>query len=156
MKNLTYLLSTLCVCVSLLLASCEKVEDPFVGGVESPVLVVIEGTPRGDYSTDPTAAFASTAAVPIGAFFYELDKTNILNAQGIDSIPVASLSVSVSIRGGAKVADIATDGNGKATVSKTWAELGLATPKAGNLILMQWSGSHKGQAFVRYFKLQVK
>ncbi len=145
------------ILAGLALASCEKVDDPFVDRVASPVLVKIDGAAQGDYSTDPTVTYVDSLPLSIGASVYELDKSGILDhTVGIDSIPVNALAVTLSTRSGTKIADLTTDNTGKAIIAKTWAELGLASPKKGNNIAMQWSGTHKGQTFTRYFRVQVK
>lgn len=152
----TYLIVSI-ILAGMALTSCEKVDDPFVDRVVSPVLVKIEGAAMGDYTTDPTVSYIDTLPLALGAAIYELDKSGILDyTVGIDSIPVNALAVTLSTRSGTKIADLTTDTQGKATISKTWADLGLATPKKGNSIAMQWSGTHKGQAFTRYFRVQVK
>ncbi|MCU0352689.1 MAG: hypothetical protein MUD08_02955 [Cytophagales bacterium] len=156
-KHIKISLLIVLVTFGLVFASCERVEDPFVDRVVSPVLVMIDGAARGDYVTDPVVSYAADQPLSIGAFVYELDKTNILNnAIGIDSLPVNSLQLTLSTRTGTKIADVSTDNTGKATVSRSWEQLGIATPRRGNTVSMQWSGTHKGQAFTRYFRVQVR
>lgn len=51
--------------------------------------------------------------------------------------------------------DLKTDGTGRASLSKTWAELGVAAPKAGSSVSLTWTGEYKGQAFARLSRVQA-
>ncbi|WP_026463996.1 hypothetical protein [Adhaeribacter aquaticus] len=148
MKNIasykTFLVAALAV-LSLSFMSCEKEEEMVVDRVVSPVLVVTNGS-----------TFLPGEAVNVSATFYELDKSGILNhAVGIDSIPVSNLAVTVRLNNNV-IASITTDQKGKAILSKTWSELGVATPKAGNAVSLEWSGSVKGQGFAKLMRVSVK
>jgi hypothetical protein len=157
-KIYVYLLGA---CVLTLLAACQKEEDPFVDRVAAPVLVVIQNAKAGYLAggglyAEPVVAAKVNEPVVLSAKLFELDKSGLLNnAVGIDSIPLANLSVTLSIRSGNKVADIVSDSEGAITVTKTWEELGLAAPKKGNTISLDWSGEYKGIAFARRSQLQV-
>lgn len=131
--------------LSFFLMSCEKEEDMVIDRVESPVLVTIEGT-----------SFTASENVSVTASVYELDKSGILDhTVGIDSIPVSNLSLKV-IANGMPVGDLTTDASGKVNLTKTWAELGFSSPQTGNVVNLEWSGSHKGQAFTKLSRVQVK
>jgi hypothetical protein len=158
LKHIIYLLTLSTVC---LLMACEKEEDPFVDRVAAPVLVVIENaragylTGGGLYSTPVVDAKLSEPVV-LSAGLYELDKSGILNhTVGIDSIPVANLAITLMTRTGEKIADATSDADGRITVTKTWADLGLIEPKKGNIVNLDWSGEYKGVAFVRRSQVQV-
>jgi hypothetical protein len=140
------------------LTSCKKVEDPLVPRVVSPVLVAIDGTPSGDFATEPTISYAKGSSVVLSARILELDKTNILDyTKGIDSLPVANTKITISLRStGATIAELTTDTKGKISVEKTWSALGLASPVAGNSIPVNWSGTYKNQAFTRLSRIAVK
>ncbi|MBC7921625.1 MAG: hypothetical protein H7Z75_11130 [Ferruginibacter sp.] len=128
-----------------LLLSCQKEEDMVLDRVVSPVLI-----------TASSGSFDAAENVVASAVVLELDKSGLLNYQvGIDSLPVANLPMAL-YAGGAKVAELATDAQGKISVTKTWAELGLAAPKKGNAVNLEWSGQHKGQGFVKQTRVQVK
>jgi hypothetical protein len=129
----------------LLLAGCTNKEDMVVDRVVAPVLVTIKGT-----------AFTAGEPVSVQAGFYELDKRGILNhAVGIDSIPVANLAIKVRANN-RYLADFTTDSQGKINLVKSWADFGLMSPKAGNVVNLEWSGSYKGQAFTRLSRVQVR
>jgi hypothetical protein len=69
--------------VALVFAACEKEDELILPRVASPVLLVTED------GTDN-----------VMAYFYELDKSGILNQSvGIDTIPVAGLSIEVFAAG---------------------------------------------------------
>ncbi len=139
--------------------ACSKAEDPFVGGVASPVLIQIEGSPLGNFSTEPVVTMTTAMPLTIAATVYELDKTHILDYKiGIDSIPIANLPMTLSTRTGTQVASIATNTLGKASIVKTLTDLGLAPPAKDQTLAvkLQWTGSYKGQSFVRYFQLTIK
>ncbi|MGF1636832.1 MAG: hypothetical protein ACFCUU_07140 [Cyclobacteriaceae bacterium] len=139
-------------------AACE-VEDPFVDRVEAPLLVEIMGISGwATFATEPSVGFpASSPQLTLGARFLELDKTHILDyTKGIDSIPVANLPITIALRSGVVLGEVTTDASGVAQLSKTWSELGLATPAAGQVVRLTWSGEHKGIAFSRYSQIQAQ
>lgn len=120
MKNM-YKLIIGCFAV-VLFAACEKESDLLIGRTASPVLLV---------TTDGTSS--------VTAFFYELDKSGILDQTiGIDSIPVVGLSVEVFARG-ASMGSFETGADGSFTVDYTTAK-----PN-------EYAGQYKGIAF-RVFK----
>ena len=130
---------------SFSLMSCEKEDEMVVDRVVSPVLVITNGS-----------TFLPSEAVTITATFYELNKSGILNnAVGIDSIPVANLAVKVMLSNSA-IAELTTDAAGKVTLSKSWVDLGLTAPIAGNAVNLGWSGNYKNQAFTKISRVQVK
>lgn len=139
------------------LTACEKKVDPFVDRVVAPVLVVIDNATGdgGGQTGEPVVSQKVSGPVTLAVRIYELDKAGILdNKVGIDSIPVASLALKLTTRTGTALGDLTTDGTGKASISKTWAELGVAAPKAGSSVLLTWTGEYKGQAFSRLSRVQ--
>ncbi len=139
------------------LSSC-KVEDPWVDASVAPVLVDIVGAPFGyPQEKDPTVGYASSATkLVIAAKLLELDKTNILNNEiGIDSIPVSGLKILVSLRDGGALGEVTSNDQGLISLEKTWAELGVATPVAGKLVKVSWSGTYKGIAFTRLSQIKA-
>ena len=153
-KILTY---SFVVLLAASLASC-KVEDPFVDRVVAPVLVDIVGASFGaPISAEPTVSYPLAGKVMLTARLLELDKTNILDyTKGIDSIPVANIPIKITLRTGAALGEVTSNAQGVVSLEKTWAELGLAAPKAGNTVKISWSGSYKGIAFTRLSQIQVK
>jgi|GEM_PF-513841 len=147
------------------LAGCQREEDPFVDRVQSPVLVWIENADKKDYLAGGGLYAEPTVSVPanqletpvqLTAVIYELDKSGLLNHQvGIDSIPVANLAITLQFRDGTRIADLVTDENGRVTLTKTWQELNVATPKEGSNVRVAWTGTHKGQPFLRYSRVDV-
>ncbi|WP_298360844.1 hypothetical protein [Runella sp.] len=138
-------------------ASC-KVEDPFVDRVVAPVLLVFDNAigDGGGFTTEPTVTSKATATPTVSVRILELDKTNILDyKKGIDSIPVTGLAVSLTTRAGVKIADVTTDAKGRATITKTWAEFGVAAPKAGSIVTLTLTGKYKEQAFSKLARLQA-
>ena len=128
-----------------LLLGCQK-EPMLLDRVASPVLITVSG-----------GSFSAVENVVASAVVWELDKSGILNNQvGIDSIPVANLPVVLYLADGTRVAESSTDAQGKISFTKTWAELGLANPRRGNAVNLEWSGQHKGQAFVKQTRVHVK
>ncbi len=96
------------------------------------------------------------APVALAASIYELDKSGLLNnAVGIDSIPVAGLTITLLRRDGTKVGDLTTDAAGKVQLAASRSDLGVAAPKAGSSVGLSWSGQHKGQTFTRFSKVQA-
>lgn len=161
MKNIHKLYVPLLFSAICALVACEKEEDPFVDRTVAPVLVVIENAKAsyltgGGLSTEPVVEAKLSEPVQLVASVYELDKSGILNnAVGIDSIPVANLSLSLSTRAGVKIADATTDASGKILFATTWAALGLEAPKRGNTVSLDWAGSYNGVGFVRRSQVQV-
>lgn len=140
------------------LAGCMKKEDPFVDRVVAPVLVVIDNVTGdgGGQTGEPVVSQKVAGPVTLGVKIYELDKSGILNkAIGIDSIPVTSLAIKLTTRAGVAIGNLTTDGTGKASISKTWAELGITAPKVGSSVSLTWTGEHKGQAFSRLSRVQA-
>ena len=140
------------------LAACTKVEDPFVDRVVSPVLVLIDNATSdgGGQTGEPVVSQKVAGPVTLGIKVYELDKSGILNnAVGIDSIPVTALVIRLTTRTGAALGTLTTDGKGKASIARTWAELGVAAPKAGSSVSLTWTGEYKGQAFSRLSRVQA-
>jgi hypothetical protein len=140
------------------LAGCMKVDDPFVDRVVAPVLVVIDNAAGdgGGQTGEPVVSQKVAGPVTLGVRIYELDKSGILdNKVGIDSIPVSSLAIRLTTRAGVALGQLTTDGAGRATISKTWAEMGVAAPAAGSSVSLTWTGEYKGQAFSRLSRVQA-
>lgn len=140
------------------LAGCMKVDDPFVDRVVAPVLVLIDNATGdgGGQTGEPVVSQKASGPVTMAVKIYELDKNGILNkAVGIDSIPVTALAIKLTTRAGMVVGSLTTDATGKASISKTWAELGVTAPKAGSSVLLTWTGEYKGQAFSRLSRVQA-
>lgn len=145
------------VAMAFAAASC-KVEDPFVDRVVAPVLLVFDNAvgDGGGFTTEPTVLSKATGSATVSVRILELDKTNILDyKKGIDSIPVTGLALSLTTRAGVKIADITTDANGRATVTKTWAEFGVAAPRAGSIVALTLTGKYKEQSFSKLARLQA-
>ena len=144
--------------VIVLMTGCEK-KDPFVDRVISPLLFIVlddNGVASSGLTTEPTVNNKVTKAVTFSIRLVELDKTNLLDkTKGIDSVAVKSLSIQLSIRNGAKIGDLVTNDKGKATLTKTWAELGLTEPKSGTTLLLSWSGKYKDVVFTKYTRIQA-
>ncbi|WP_342083285.1 hypothetical protein [Dyadobacter sp. OTU695] len=159
MKNIKSLFPSACLLLALSLGfvSCKE-EDPFLDRDVAPVLVDIVGAPFGaPLASEPTVAYAATAEkLTLSARLLELDKTNILDhTKGIDSIPVPNLAIKVTLRTGAVLGEVTSDAQGVVKLDKTWADLGVTAPKAGSIIKISWSGSHKGIAFTRFSQIQA-
>jgi hypothetical protein len=138
-------------------ASC-KVDDPFVDRVVAPVLLVFDNAigDGGGFTTEPTVTAKATATPTVSVRILELDKTNILDyKKGIDSIPVTGLALSLTTRAGVKIAEVTTDAKGRATITKTWAEFGVAAPKVGSIVTLTLTGKYKEQAFSKLARLQA-
>ncbi|MHA6247522.1 hypothetical protein ACXYMU_06270 [Pontibacter sp. CAU 1760] len=128
-----------------LLTGCEKEDAMVVDRVASPVLITIAGT-----------SFAASETVKVTATVYQLDKSGILDhTVGIDSLPVANLALRI-VGNGIPLGDFTTDAAGKVNLTKTWSELGYASPQKGNAVQLEWSGSYKGQPFSKLSQVQVK
>lgn len=156
MKIYKYTLLGVLLVAGSLLAGCEKKEDPFVDRVVAPVLVVVDGAADGGGQTaEPVVTQKISTPVIMTVKVFELDKSGILDYKvGIDSIPVASLAVKLTKRDGTAIADLTTDAAGKATLTKTWEELGIAKPAVGSSVALTWRGEYKGQAFTRLSRVQ--
>lgn len=143
-----YTLKNLYACFfafSFFLMSCEKEEELVVDRVVSPVLVTVAGS-----------SFLPSEPVKVTAGIYELDKSGILNSSiGVDTIPVSGLAVKVMLNNNT-LTELTTDANGQVSLEKSWSELGLAAPAAGKFLVLEWSGSHKGQAFTKTGRVVVK
>lgn len=140
------------------LVGCMKVDDPFVDRVVAPVLVVIDKATGdgGGQTGEPVVSQKVAGPVTLGVKIYELNKSGILNNKvGIDSIPVTSLAIKLTTRAGMSIGELKTDAAGMATISKTWAELGVAAPVAGSSVSLTWTGEYKGQAFSRLSRVQA-
>lgn len=151
----TYRILTLLALTAL--AGCTKKDDPFVDRVAAPVLVVIDNAAGdgGGLTAEPVINQKVNGPVTMAVRIYELDKSGILDTKvGIDSIPVTSLSIKLTLRSGTALGELKTDGTGKASLTKTWTELGVAAPKAGSSVQLTWSGEYKGQAFSRLSRVQ--
>jgi hypothetical protein len=160
MKNIKSLFPSACLLLALSLGfiSCKE-EDPFLDRDVAPVLVDIVGAPFGaPLAGEPTVAYAATAEkLILSARLLELDKTNILDhTKGIDSIPVPNIAIKITLRSGAVLGEVTSDAQGVVKLEKTWADLGVAAPKAGSITKISWSGSHKGIAFTRFSQVQAK
>jgi len=146
------------VATALAAASC-KVDDPFVDRVVAPVLLVFDNAvgDGGGFTTEPTVTSKATnTQATISVRIYELDKTNILDyKKGIDSIPVTGLALALTTRTGTKIADVTTDAKGRATITKTWAEFGVAAPKSGSIVTLTLTGKYKEQSFSKLARLQA-
>jgi len=140
------------------LASCKKVDDPFVPRVQSPVLVLIEGAPyQSDFSSEPTVSQLAAGPVTLSARILELDKTNLLDyTKGIDSIPVPNLKITVALRTGTVLGEATTDAKGRISLTKTWAELGVTAPRAGSSASLNWTGTYKDVTFTRLSRVQAR
>ena len=139
------------------LSACQNVEDPFVDRVAAPVLVLVENTAGdgGGLTGEPVVPQKVSGTVTMSVRIMELDKAGLLdNKIGIDSIPVTGLALKLTLRNGTAVGDLTTDATGRAKLTKTWVELGVAAPKAGSTVLLTWTGSHKTQAFSRVSRVQ--
>lgn len=114
-----YILILLAAMIVVSVTSCEDESDMAVNKVASPVLLDIKNTGTNE----------------VTAYFYELDKTGILdNSVGIDSIPLADLAIEV-FAASASVGTFTTDALGSFVVS-------YAGTKPN-----EYAGSHKGIAF---------
>ncbi|GHB56176.1 hypothetical protein [Persicitalea jodogahamensis] len=153
-KILSY---SLVLLVAVSFAAC-KVDDPFVDRVVAPVLVDIVGASFGaPLSSEPTVSYATSGKVMLTARLLELDKSGILDKNiGIDSIPVANIPMKITLRNGASLGEVTSNAQGVVSLEKTWAELGVASPKAGTVVKISWSGNYKGIAFTRLSQVQAK
>jgi hypothetical protein len=140
-------------------ASCEKT-DPFVARVVSPVLLLVQGSDgilSNGMTTEPTVPALITSDASVALKVLELDKTGILDYKvGIDSLPVSGVKITFKLRTGAVLKEVQTDTKGVATLSTTWASLGLTTPKAGSSVKLTASGTYKDVSFSKYFIISGK
>jgi hypothetical protein len=114
-----YILLLLTAMIIVTLTSCEDVSDMAVNKVASPVLLDVK----------------NTAADQVTAYFYELDKSGIMDhTVGIDSIPLSNLSIEV-FAASASVGVFTTDADGSFTVTYVGTK-----PN-------EYVGTHKGIAF---------
>jgi len=114
----THLLIILFV-LALSISSCEDVSDMAVNKIASPVLLDVK----------------TSGTTEVTAFFYELDKTGILdNTVGIDSIPVAGLAIEV-FTASSSIGSFTTDADGSFKITYTGTK-----PS-------EYAGIHKGIAF---------
>jgi len=144
--------------IAVLAAASCKVNDPFVDRVVAPVLLVFDNAigDGGGFTTEPTVTSKATTSATLSVRIYELDKTNILDyKKGIDSIPVKGLALALTTRAGVKIADLTTDDKGRATITKSWAEFGIAAPRAGSIASITLTGTYKAQAFSKLARLQA-
>ncbi|HEY0741570.1 MAG TPA: hypothetical protein VGD40_08910 [Chryseosolibacter sp.] len=150
-----------------LFISCEE-EDPFVDRSAAPVLMVFDEVSgylaSGGLTSVPSVSKTVTAAtysdpVILSVTLYELDKSGILDhAVGIDSIPVAGVPMTFSLRNGTMPIEAISDVEGKVLISTTWENLGVtdvativaAKPARSITIPLLWKGSHNGISFSRY------
>jgi len=101
------------------ITSCENESDMAVNKVASPILLDVKNTGTNE----------------VTAYFYELDKSGILDhTVGIDSIPVSNLAIDV-FASSAAVGTFTTDGAGSFVISYVGTK-----PN-------EYAGSHKGIAF---------
>ncbi|WP_373516104.1 hypothetical protein [Persicitalea sp.] len=148
---------SLIIITAVSFAAC-KVDDPFVDRVVAPVLVDIVGASFGaPLSGEPTVSYPASGKVTLTARLLELDKSGILDKNiGIDSIPVANIPMKITLRSGTALGETTSNAQGVVSLEKTWADLGVPTPKAGTVVKISWSGIHKGVAFTRLSQVQAK
>ena len=140
-------------------ASCEKA-DPFVARVVSPVLILVQGSDgilSNGMTTEPTVPSLVAGDASVALKVLELDKTGILDYKvGIDSLPVSGVKITFKLRTGAVLKEVQTDTKGIATLSATWASLGITTPKTGSSVKLTASGTYKDVSFSKYFIITGK
>lgn len=126
--------------------SCIETDELVTPVAASPVLVVLNGT-----------SFEASAPVVVEGRFFELDKSGILDhTVGIDSIPVAGLPVRVFVNHSTEVGGATTDGNGRLVFEQPWAALGIATPRVGNTVRLEFVGRHKEISFRTFHTVVVR
>lgn len=153
--------------LSVFLISCEE-EDPFVDRTAAPVLLVFDEVTgylaSGGLTSVPSVSKTVTAAtytqpVTLSLSVYELDKSGILDyTVGIDSIPVAGVAMTFSLRNGTSPIEAVSDAEGKVMITTSWENLGVtdvativaSKPARSITIPLLWKGSHKGISFSRY------
>jgi hypothetical protein len=138
-------------------AACKQEEDPFVDRVIAPVLIVFDNAvgDGGGQTAEPTVTSKASASVTIRFRVYQLDKTNLLNSKGIDSVGVGSLALKLTTRTGTPIADLTTDAKGVATLTKAWTDFGVSAPKAGTTVSLLLVGKHNEQSFTKLARLQA-
>ncbi|OYU67334.1 MAG: hypothetical protein CFE22_04495 [Cytophagaceae bacterium BCCC1] len=140
-------------------ASCEKA-DPFVARVVSPVLLLVQGSDgilSNGMTTEPTVPSLIAADANVALKVLELDKTGILDYKvGIDSLPVTGVKITFKLRTGTVLKEVSTDTKGVATLSTTWASLGITAPKAGSSVKLTATGIYKDVTFSKYFIISGK
>lgn len=147
MKNLIKT-SMLTAVFALLLSfqSCIETDDLVTPNVAAPVLILLQGT-----------TFAASAPVMVSTKTFELDKTNILDHNlGIDSIPVPNLALDVFVANTQRLATLTTDATGTANLEISWEELGLAEPKSGTQVRLEFAGTYKSIPFRKYHTVRVQ
>ncbi len=169
--NLIYMqrksFTVLTLALSIFLISCEE-EDPFVDRTEAPLLMVFDEVngylASGGLTSVPSVSKTVTAAtytqpVTLSVNLYELDKSGILDhTVGIDSIPVAGVAMTFSLRDGTRPIEAASGADGKVVITTTWEDLGItdvaaivaAKPARSITIPLLWKGTNKGVSFSRY------
>ncbi|MGY6559064.1 MAG: hypothetical protein ACXIT9_07250 [Nitritalea sp.] len=126
--------------------SCIEADDLVTPSVEAPVLLLLSGN-----------QFQADAPVSVETRVYTLDKTHILDhTRGIDSIPVAGLSLQVFLNPTTQIGTLETDAQGRGTFTSSWSALGLTTPRAGSQVRLEFAGQHKGINFRRYHTVRVQ
>lgn len=158
---------TLFVLTATLFVACNE-EDPFVDRVESPVLIVFDGVSGylagGGLTYSPSVTKTVTTSnytdpVTLSLTLYELDKSGILDhTVGIDSIPLANMSLTFSKRDGSLTTLLTSNDEGKVTMTTTWEALGIANVEEivnaaeakSVTIPLTWVGSHKGISFAKF------
>lgn len=133
------------IAVMVFTQSCVETDELATPNVAAPVLILLEGT-----------SFSADSPVSVASKYFELDKTNILDhTQGIDSIPVPNLMVSVFINNIEEVASLETDSDGLAELNISWTELGLSEPSSGNQVRLEFVGTYKNIPFRKYHTVRV-
>ncbi|MCE7055863.1 hypothetical protein LZF95_14375 [Algoriphagus sp. AGSA1] len=139
-----YLIMAAIISISIT-QSCVEAEDLATPNVASPVLVLLNGS-----------SFGAESPVTVGSKFLELDKTNILDhTQGIDSIPVPNLDISVFVNNTQQIAQLTTSAEGTADLVVSWQDLGLSEPKSGGQVRLEFAGTYKNVAFRKYHTVRV-
>ena len=145
-KTIVQLSFTLIASVFLLMQSCVEADGLATPNVASPVLVLLQGS-----------TFPSTARVEVTSTVLELDKANILDhTKGIDSIPVSNLVLRVFINAATEVGTVTTGPDGKASLSVSWADLGLTVASSGRQVRLEFAGMHKNISFRKYHTVRVQ
>ena len=115
----SYIYILLIAMIIVTLSGCEDESDMAVNKVSSPVLLEVK----------------QTGSSEVNAYFYELDKSGILDhTVGIDSIPLADLPIEV-FAGSSALGVFTTDADGSFIVTYTGTK-----PN-------EYAGTHKGIAF---------
>ncbi len=116
--------------VAFTLSACEDVADNAIPHIASPVLL------------ETAQIVADSLNSEVRATFFELDKTGIMdNTVGIDSIPIANLSIQV-FAGGGSLGTFTTDNAGSFVVAYNPS---VITDK------LEWAGTYNNVAF-RFIK----